>query len=381
MITEGTLRIGLVAPPYIPIKTKINGYGGTERVISDLISSFIRKGHDVILFAPEGSRTPARLISTGRPLWADNYTLTGREEQEGIERTLELAYIHKNDVDILHFHIDEGLADPRFRGIPIVTTLHDGKYVLDSIESKRFNIFEDSPIVFISNDQRFLLPEAKATSVVYNGLDPNRYTYSHEPGKYLAFLGRISPEKGVHVALDAAWVTKTPLFAMYRKPAVNKSDPIANAEWKYYEEQIQPRFEEYGNLVTHFIDVQRDIIIRNLAGALATIGPSGFPPSLWREPFGLFVIESMACGTPVIAYAKGGPNEIVIHGETGYLASASDPNKAFEETVSFIDKIRKGGSKLREASRRRVEEHFTSEIMADGYERVYRSIINGLRRE
>ncbi len=370
MVSKETLKIAVVSPPYIPVGPNIK-YGGTERVVLELVKNLQRRGHEVTLIAPENSETPAKLISTGKALWANNYTLTREEEVEGIRRTLDAANENKSSFDIIHFHIDEGLTDPRF-GTPNVTTLHDGNTIPVAAMQNQFG----RPIVVISGDQRRLVPDSQEVYVVYNGIDPNKFSASYAPGSYLVFLGRVAPEKNMHIALDVAHKAKIKIVALYREPLVNDSDNAANADWIYYNQEIKPRFDSYGDLIEHHIDAPRSTIDYYLKGALATIGPSGFPPSTWSEPFGLFVVESMACGTPVIAYNKGGPSEIVVDGKTGYLARSSDPAKAMEEMVLAVEKVHNSGKQMRIEARKRVEDKFSSEKMAEEYERVYHKVLS-----
>lgn len=371
MVDREKLKIAIVSPPYIPVGPNIK-YGGTERVVLELAKELKSMGQGITLIAPENSETPAKLISTGRALWADNYTLTKEDEIRGTKRTLDIAYDNKDSFDIIHFHIDEGLTDPRF-GAPTVTTLHDGNTVAGTVMENNYG----RPIVVISNDQRRLVKDSQNVHVIYNGIDTNNFQVSYEPGDYLVFLGRVAPEKGMHIALDVAHKAKIRLVALYREPLVNESDETVNADWRYYNEQVKPRFESYGDLIEHHVDAPRPVIDYYLKGALATIGPSGFPYSTWSEPFGLFVLESMACGTPVIAYNKGGPAEIVIDGETGYLAKSTDQGRAIQEMIEAVEKIRRGGTKMRINARKRVEDKFSSKKMAEEYEKVYRRILGG----
>ncbi len=369
--------VGLVAPPYIPIRRQIDGYGGTERVVAELAIALIRRGNEVTLVAPEGSDIPgARIVSTGKALWSNNYTLTDRDDREATEATLSAAHVVSRFTDLIHFHIDEGLADNRFEGKPCVITLHDGKSVFNAVRQHSYKVRNGRSIVPISEDQRLMLmnmlPAGVQISVVYNGLDPNNFEYSETVGNHLLFVGRVAPEKALHLALDAAYCSKTRIVVIYRMPLNNESDQCAQNDWMYYKEEIEPRLKLYARFVHLIEDPPRPVIIRYMSSALATIGLSGAPPSSWREPFGLFAIESMASGTPVIAYKKGGPAEIIQHGVSGFLVEAADERGARAETVEYIRRVREAGPSMRIDARSRVVDKFTAERMAEQYERVYK---------
>lgn len=382
MPTKNRMRVGIVSPPFLPVVKDMNQYGGTERVVAELGRGLAMRGHKVTVFAPEGSDISENLsiVNTGKPLWGNGYKLTEDDIRKGLKSTLDIAYKHAGTLDVLHFNFDEGMLDMRFDNIPNLTTIHGdtaSKAIREMYGRSNFR-----PIAFISKSQRNRMPEANYAGVVYNGIDPDKFIPSYMPGEYLVFLGRVSPDKGMHIALDVAHETNTRLVAMYREPIRNSSDPLARADWEYYEDQIKPRFARYNGIIEHQVDAPRAVIDSYLRGALALIGPSGFPPSKWAEPFGLFVVESMASGTPAVVYNKGGPAEIVVHGETGYIAKSADEKTAKSEIINAVERVRDGREELRLMSRLRVEEEFSTDKMAEGYENLYSNLLKGtLRKE
>jgi glycosyltransferase involved in cell wall biosynthesis len=380
------MKIGIIAPPFLPIVTDMNGYGGTERVIAELARCLALNGNEVTLFAPEGSSISAavKLVSTGKPLWSNgssnDYKLTEEEKRKGIQKTLDAAYDYADRIDIFHSHVDDSITDKRFDSLTSISTIHD--YIsAGGLRARYVEASSNRPIVFVSKSQSSFMPEANMVGVVYNGINPQSFIPSYETGKYLVFLGRVSPDKGMHVAMDVAHYAGIKLVAIYREPVNNPLDKNANADLEYYTNEIKPRFKSYGNSIEAVIDPPRMVRDEILRSAFALIGPSGFPPSTWSEPFGLFITEGMASGTPSIVYNKGGPAEIVVEGETGFIAKSRNPNIAMMQMVGALNKVREGGSEMRLRSRLRLEEHFSSEKMAEGYVKAYTTVLDGLLRK
>lgn len=371
--TKDVSTIGIVAGPALDIKSRFDGYGGTERVIPLLADGLVEKGYKVVLFAPDGSDTKADHVPTGRALWTyKNYNATRKDFEQAMERTFSTvrSYYNSNNLDVIHFHVDNSLADPRFRSMPTVNTLHGDPIACGEILKDNYLRSEGKPVVFISNTQRDRMQYvAKDSSyVVYNAINMKEFSPSYDPGKYLVYLGRISEEKGLAVALDVAHVTHSKIVVLAREP-----DKVAVNDQYYYKSEIKPRLRLYGDEVKLELDRPRDEIARYLRGSFALIGPSGYPPSKWAEPFGLFIVEANASGTPAIVYNKGGPAELVVEGKNGYKCDT------ISEMVRAVDKIKNtsghfSGVSLRLNSRVMAEQRFNPEKMVDDYLKVYRDV-------
>ncbi len=257
-----------------------------------------------------------------------------------------------HEFDLIHNHIDY-FAFPYSRLIrtPMVTTLH-GRLDIPELQ----DVFADFPevrLVSISNAQRAPLPRANWLATVYNGIDLRHFTFRERPGTYLAFLGRISPEKRPDRAIEIARAVDMPL------KIAAKVDP---ADREYFEYAIRPllrdpRVEYLGEID----EEQKDEFLGNAYAYLFPID--------WPEPFGITMVESMACGTPVIAMAHGSVPEVVVHGKTGFVC------RNLAEMIEVVPQV---GRLDRRACRAHVAERFTVERMADGYEEVYRRVVEGV---
>jgi glycosyltransferase involved in cell wall biosynthesis len=339
------LKIAQVAPLFesVPPKT----YGGTERVVSYLTEELVRQGHDVTLFASGDSVTRATLIScTERSLRLDLNCIDQLAHQVVL---LEQVYKDVRDFDLIHFHTDY-LHFPlsRRERVPQLTTLHGRLDLPDLVPLYRE--FREMPLISISDAQREPLPWVNWLATVYHGLPEDLYTLQEEPGKYLAFLGRISPEKRVDRAIEIAQRVGMPL------KIAAKVDP---ADKSYFEDQIQHMLEDPGiEYVGEIGEGEKNEFLRN---AYATLFPID-----WPEPFGLVMVESMACGTPVIAYRGGSVSEVMEHGITGFIVDN------LEEAVEAVGKV---ATLSRRKCRGVFEEKFTVERMAHNYCRVYEQLV------
>ena len=340
------MRIGVISPLVEPVPPPL--YGGTERVVSSLTEELVRRGHDVTLFASGDSETSARLIAcVPRALRLDS------SAPDFVTATVfELGEVYKRaaEFDIIHNHAD-WFSFP-FAGLvatPTVTTAH-GRLDIPEI-AYRYRRGGGQPVVSISRDQQSYLPEANWIGTVYNGIDLSRYHLRTDPGDYLVFLGRISPEKGPEKAVEIAERTGMRLVV------AAKVDP---ADRDYYESVVAPLFRRSRRVefVGEVDDAGKDEL---LGGAYAYLFPID-----WPEPFGLTMVEAMATGTPVIAMARGSVPEVVADGETGFVCGSTDEMVAAIDLVSQID---------RRACRLRVERLFSASRMADGYEAIYARLL------
>jgi glycosyltransferase involved in cell wall biosynthesis len=335
------MKIAQVAPLYESVPPV--GYGGTERVVSWLTEELVRQGHNVTLFASGDSRTTAKLIpgsaSSLRSMPACRDALAYHTVM------LEKVRKHRGEFDVIHFHTDY-LQFPLCREwqVASLTTLHGRLDLPDLVPIYRE--FADVPVVSISKRQRDPLPEANWVGNVYHGLPPNLLRFHSSPGKYLAFIGRISPEKRP----DRAIAIATGAGMKIRIAA-----KVDVADRPYYENVIkpllsQPNVEFLGEIGDH----QKADFLGNAVACLAPID--------WPEPFGLNMIESMACGTPTIAFRHGSVPEIIDDGISGIIV------ESVEEAIEAVDKVK---TMSRAACRNMFEERFTARRMANDYLNLY----------
>jgi glycosyltransferase involved in cell wall biosynthesis len=336
------MRIAQVSPLYESVPPRF--YGGTERVVAHLCDGLVELGHEVTLFASAGARTRARLaVVRDQAIRLDPSAL----KSDLAAHLSQLAEVRRraHEFDVLHFHTDmihfpffEHLADKT------ITTLHGRLDIKDLAEVYRR--WPQFPLVSISYDQRSPLPSANWAATVHHGLDQALYEFSPRSRGYLAFLGRISPEKRP----DRAIAIATQLGRTLRIAA--KVDP---ADQTYFDEKIEPLM--FNPLVEYVGEIGDDLKSEFLGGADALLFPID-----WPEPFGLVMIEAMACGTPVIAYDCGSVREVVEEGLTGFIVRDEDEAAAAAARVHLLD---------RAAIRRRFEERFSGLAMARRYCELY----------
>lgn len=336
------MRIAQISPLIESVPPKL--YGGTERIVSYLTEELVRQGHEVTLFASGDSATAAELVPC-----APTALRLAQVTDSAPYAVLQLEKIRRRagDFDIAHFHSDF-LHFPLVRslGTPSVTTLH-GRLDLPFYQLL-LDEFPELPLVSISDDQRRLLP-AQWVATVLHGLPPDLYSFSPGEGGYLAFLGRLSPEKRADRAIEIA---KRAGVKLKIAAKVDKADE------NYFNESIRPLIKGPGiEYVGEINDSEKQAF---LGGASALLFPID-----WPEPFGLVQIEAMACGTPVVAWRRGSVPEVIDEGVTGFMVEDMD------EAVAAVHKAR---SLSREAVRERFEQRFTSERMARDYVRVYHSL-------
>ena len=348
------MRIAQIAPLYEAVPPKL--YGGTERVVYALTEELVRRGHDVTLFATADSQTSARLV----PMAEAGLRLSGIKDPLAYHiAMLEAVYEQADQFDIIHSHVDY-FTFPFARSVttPTVTTLH-GR--LDLPETRRVLArFPEQRLVSISYSQRLPVADLPLNwqATVYNGIRLEHFPFRPEPDDppYLAFIGRISPEKGPTIAIEVARRVGLPL------KIGAKIDP-ADRDWA--EEHFLPLLDTPG--VEYLGEVDERQKAELLGGALALLFPIN-----WPEPFGLAMTEAMACGTPVIAFPGGSVEEVVRDGVTGFICRSH----TVEEMVEAVRRVEQID---RAACRRHVEQHFSAQAMADGYEAVYERVLTGER--
>ncbi len=336
------MRIAQVAPLTEAIPPKL--YGGTERVVSWLTEELVALGHDVTLFASGDSRTKARL----EPIWPRALRLDGkvRDPMALHMAMLEHVYQRADQFDILHFHLDYFPFSLFSRSAtPFITTLH-GRLDLPEHQVV-FDVFNRAPVISISDAQRGPVPNAHWIDTIYHGLPADLLRPRPVKPGYLAVLGRIAPEKAVDRAIHIARRAGMPL------KIAAKVDPV---DRRYYEHEIRPLLELPGiEYIGEISDAQKPDFLSGAVGLLMPID--------WPEPFGLVMIEAMACGTPTLAYPGGSVPEIVEDGLTGFIVN----NEA-----EAVDAVRRLPTLSRPRIRARFEERFTARRMAMDYLSVYR---------
>jgi glycosyltransferase involved in cell wall biosynthesis len=340
------MRIAQVAPLFESVPPK--RYGGTERVVSYLTEELVRQGHDVTLFASGDSVTAARLIAAcRRSLRLDKDCVDQLAHQVVL---LEKVFRQAGEFDVIHFHVDyTHFPLSRRSPLPHVTTLHGRLDIPDLIPL--YLEFPEMPLVSISNAQREPLLWVNWLATVYHGLPEGLYRFRKERGTYFAFLGRICPEKRVDRAIEIAKRAGMPLKIAAKVDLVDRD---------YFETAIRPLLRD--PLVEYVGEIGEQEKGEFLGNAYALLFPID-----WPEPFGLVMIEAMACGTPVIAYREGSVSEVVDEGRTGFIVDT------LEEAIQAAERI----PELRRADCREVfERRFTVTRMARDYLRVYQSLLD-----
>ncbi len=342
------LRIAQLAPLYESVPPKL--YGGTERVVSYLTEELVRRGHDVTLFASGDSKTSARL-EIGYP---QGLRLAGLSHvaMDGLGfhfPVMSKVFDTADQFDVIHAHLDYwSFTFSRMISTPTVSTMH-GRLDIEQIHPI-YHQYEDLPLISISNAQRRPLPSMNWVATVHHGLPRDLLRFNPKGGNYLAFLGRISPEKRPDLAIEVARRAGIPLKIAAK---VDEVDRV------YFERVVKPKLDgrnvEYIGEIT---DQEKSEFLGNALALLFTID--------WPEPFGLVMIESLACGTPVIARPCGSVPEVMRDGVTGFIASEAD------ELVAAVKKVDRLS---RETCRAEFERRFTAEVMADNYERIYRKLV------
>ena len=346
------MRIAQIGPLMESVPPRL--YGGTERIVSYLTEELVRMGHDVTLFASGDSMTSAKLVAcVPKALRLDpNVRDTIPYYMLMLDRVRQQA----DTFDILHFHIDQ-FHFPLFRHMSgrTVTTVH-GRQDLPDLKPLYFG-FSDMPLVSISNAQRRPVASAKFAATVYHGIPADLHKPVFNPrGGYVAFLGRISPEKRADRAIQIARSLGVPLRIAAKVDRVDE---------KYFREEIEPLLDGPGvEFIGEINEHQKNEFLGEASALL-------FPVD-WPEPFGLSMIEAMACATPVLAFRCGSVPEVIDQGVTGFVVDS------VEDAISTLPRVL---ALHRRAVRQRFEERFTASRMAKDYLGLYRSLLMRSRAE
>ncbi len=341
------MRIAQVSPLYESVPPHF--YGGTERVIANLTEELVRRGHQVTLYASADSVTSAELVACcGRSLRLDKACVDPIPHHLAqIERVVR----DRARFDLIHWHLDYLHFPLATRcAVPHVTTLHGRLDVPDLIPLYRE--YPDVPVVSISDAQRAPLPQLNWIGTVYHGLPSDLFTFHERPGTYLAFLGRISREKRVDRAIRMAQRLGMPLKIAAK---VGVPDRV------YFQEIVEPLLKD--PLIEYVGEIGEEEKNEFLGNAYALLFPID-----WPEPFGLVMIEAMACGTPVVAFRKGSVPEIMVEGQTGFACDNEDDAVAALEQLSDFPRRR---------CRAVFDARFTAGRMTDDYLGIYQAVLTG----
>ena len=340
------MKIAQIAPLIESVPPRL--YGGTERAVSYLTEELVAQGHEVTLFASGDSISAAKLV----PCCTQALRLDAAVSDVVPYYMLMLDKVrsHAAEFDVLHFHIDH-FHFPIFRHLPIpsLTTLHGRQDHRDCLPF--YAGFGDMPLISISDAQRAPLPHANFVATIHHGLPQSLHEASYRPkGGYLAFLGRISPEKGPVDAIRIAQSLGIPLKIAAKVDKLDES---------YFREVVQPMLSAEGvEFIGEISEKEKGAFLRDAIALLF--------PICWPEPFGLVMIEAMSCGTPVLAYRAGSVPEVIDEGVTGMIVDNIDQARIVLVHVAALD---------RRKVRRRFEERFTARRMARDYVRVYRGLV------
>ncbi len=340
------LRIALVAPPMLPVPPPT--YAGTERVVAALGDELRERGHEVTLFAPGDSEFDGELVETPEEsLWSTGYR---GDVSSFINVTLARVWAEAERFDIVHSHVETlGFLFARYCPTPVITTLH-GRLDVSGIP-ELLEEFNDVALVAISDSQRRWSPNANWIATIHHGLRLDQMPFGPVAGDYLAFVGRITPEKGIADCIAVARAA-----GMKLRIGAKVYD---EHEKVHYAEVVEPAIQDGSvEFLGELGPPERDALY---AGAAATLMLGA-----WPEPFGLVAIESMATGTPVIARRAGGLTETIEHGVTGFLVDDVTEASLAIDRVDEVD---------RAAVRASALERFSPGRMTDGYEAAYREVI------
>jgi glycosyltransferase involved in cell wall biosynthesis len=344
------MRIAMLSPFEESVPPK--KYGGTELIVSNLIMEFVKMGHDVTLFATGDAEVPCKVeaifpqaIRKIPPFDTDQ---KARESVKwvGIGRIIEK--LQKEKFDIVHSHIGWRLLTlGNLINQPLVTTLHGPMHL--TYQHVGFTAIPNYQFVSISDNQRKAFPNLQYVKTVYNGIAVEQFPFSDKAGDYLCLLGRFSPEKGVKEAIAIAKKAGMTLKIAAKIDLVDQP----------FYESVKPEID--GKQIQFMGEIGFDEKTELLKNAYALLAPIQ-----WEEPFGLNVVEAMACGTPVIGTKRGSFPELITHGKNGFLGTTVEELASFVSQIPTID---------RAYCRKTVEERFTTKIMAEGYLRAYAQVI------
>lgn len=359
------MKIAHIAPPWLAIPPK--NYGGTELVLFNLIEEQVAQGHDVTLFAPADARTSAKVI----PFLSQSLIDAGIPWQAHLKAYYHLhksvEYIRTHDFDIVHTHLSSS-ADmylfPLMASVdtPHIMTLHS-RFPFDRVgawmgDADKFYMqwALAVPIVAISKQARSEVPFAlNFTGIVHHGLPLEKFPLSEEESQpYFAWLGRIMPEKGAHLAIEAAKLAGVPLIL------AGNIDHHLQESVDYFEQQVKPHIDDDQICYIGPVNMEQKIDLLSHARGLLN-------PITWEEPFGMVMIEAMALGCPVITFARGAAPEIVVHATSGFIVHDVQEMVQFMVRVEELDRTQ---------VRAHIEQNFSARAMVEKYTKLYKKVIS-----
>jgi glycosyltransferase involved in cell wall biosynthesis len=338
-MNEEPLRVAMIAPPWYDVPP--NAYGGIKSMCADLVDGLVARGHDVTLVGVGEHRVRTRFHATRPTAQPD---LLGKMVPEALHTAAVARYLDRVDVDVVHDHTLTGPFTVGSRRAPTVVTAHGP---VEPMRDYYAWLAERASLVAISQAQRFAAPDIAWAATVHNAVDASRFPYREDKEDFLLFLGRFCPEKGPHLAIEAARAAGARLVL-----AGKMSEPH---ERDYFDACLRPRV---GRGVEWIGELEFPAKVDLLGRARGMIFPIQ-----WEEPFGLVMVEAMACGTPVVTMRRGAAPEVVEHGVTGFLCERP------AELPQAIDAL---ATLQPRSCRERVEARFDVPVMVRGYERVYR---------
>lgn len=372
------MKIALISPPWIAVPPM--GYGGIERVVSMITEGMVKKGHEVTLFATGDSQTSAHLdfyykkaLGNNLPLKFNPYNM--------LNHLYHFFSRAKEQFDIIHNHSGMfSLFFSHFFETPFIYTLHgsymknDSESMYDIAESGREMLkkFPLIPYVSISHKQREGLPALNYAKTIYNGIILSEFDFNEKGGNTLLWFGRVTPTKGLDTAIKVAQQTEKKLHAIYF---------LDEGDVNYFQQEIQPFCDKaFCTMETEIKEVKGKSDFLGKGRALLF-------PIRWDEPFGIVMIEAMACGVPVIAYARGSVPEVIRDGETGFIVNDDEKRRKWIIKKSGVEGLKEAVEKMytmpeekyrtmRKACRQHAVEHFTVEKMVNDYEKVYEKVID-----
>ncbi|MEW6737229.1 MAG: glycosyltransferase family 4 protein [Acidobacteriota bacterium] len=341
------MKIAIISTPYVRVPPQ--GYGGTELIVGLITESLVQRGHDVALYATGDSQTSAKLKALyEKPVWPpENIFINPAVEVNHVSWALREA--QQWGAEVIHTHCALGLALTRFVEQPQVYTIH---HVWEEEYYQYYCSFPEIEFVAISDFQRRTHKGIARIRTIHHGLDLSKYEYQAKKGDYLLFLGRIAAVKGTHLAIEAARQAGIQLKI---------AGDIQPVHRDYYAQQVEPEID--GKWIEYLGEADHKMKVELLKGARALLFPIQ-----WDEPFGLVMIESMACGTPVIAFPYGSVPEVVKDGISGYIVSG------IEQMAKSINRLDRLSVRV---VRDYVERYFSVTRMVDQYEALFQQVATG----
>lgn len=344
-MADHPLHIAMVAPPWYEVPPK--GYGGIEQLVGDLVQNLLHMGNEVTLIGAGETGTDAKYLQTMAQAPSDRI---GESLPEVLHAALAAKELEFSDVDVVHDHSLAGPLTAAARQVPTLVTVHGPVSEEEELGDLYAALDDSVELVAISEAQRSFRPQLNWVATVHNGIDVSDFPYQDGKEDYVLFLGRMSHDKGVHLAIDAAKTAKQRLVI-----AAKCTDDL---EKEYFHEYVEPRLWAGVEYVGEANGPWKRELLRKARCLLL--------PLLWEEPFGLVMIEALACGTPVVALRRGSVPEVVIDGVTGLICDKPEDLPAALNQVDRIDPAH---------CRRDAERRFDMSVIARKYEHVYRTLV------